>query len=175
VGKEKWQPAVILSILQNEKYEGHALLQKGYTEDFHTKKRRKNHGEVQQYWVENSHPAIVSPETFDLVQAELKRRSACVDDNARRKQDQNEYKVRYQGLVDRFETAKVRHGELTEQIQDRKVRKRAAECFQREVMKRKAPLEEFDEQFWYATADFITVYHDGRVVFTFKDGTEVST
>jgi hypothetical protein len=107
------------------------------------------------------------------ITAELIER--CVDDSAHRKQDQNEYKVRYQGLVDRFETAKARHGELTEQIQDRKVRRRAAECFQREVMKRKAPLEEFDEQFWYATTDFITVYHDGRVVFTFKDGTEVET
>jgi DNA invertase Pin-like site-specific DNA recombinase len=75
-GKEKWQACVIRSILQNEKYEGHALLQKGYTEDFLTKKRRKNHGEIQQYWVENSHPAIVSPEVYDMVQAELKRRNS---------------------------------------------------------------------------------------------------
>ena len=33
-------------------------------------------GEVPQYYVENSHPAIVSPETFDLVQSEIRRRKA---------------------------------------------------------------------------------------------------
>ena len=35
---------------------------------------KPNEGEVPQYYVENSHPAIVSPEVFDLVQAEIKRR-----------------------------------------------------------------------------------------------------
>ncbi|MGI6499196.1 MAG: recombinase zinc beta ribbon domain-containing protein [Oscillospiraceae bacterium] len=33
-----------------------------------------NEGEVPQYYVENSHPAIVTPETFDLVQHELSQR-----------------------------------------------------------------------------------------------------
>jgi len=33
-----------------------------------------NEGEVPQYYVEGSHPAIISPEMFDAVQAELKRR-----------------------------------------------------------------------------------------------------
>lgn len=35
-----------------------------------------NEGEVPQYYVENSHPAIVSSEMFDLVQQELERRKA---------------------------------------------------------------------------------------------------
>ena len=33
-----------------------------------------NEGEVPQYCVENSHPAIVTAEVFDLVQYEIKRR-----------------------------------------------------------------------------------------------------
>ena len=70
----KWSESTVQSILQNEKYAGNALLQKKYTEDFLTKKMRKNNGEVPQYFVENSHPAIVSVETYDMVQAEIQRR-----------------------------------------------------------------------------------------------------
>lgn len=35
-----------------------------------------NEGEVPQYYVENSHPAIILPEVFDLVQNEIKRRKS---------------------------------------------------------------------------------------------------
>lgn len=58
----------------NEKYKGDALLQKNFTGDFLTKKTKLNEGEVPQYYVANSHPAIIEPEVFDLVQYELKRR-----------------------------------------------------------------------------------------------------
>ncbi|MDO4568688.1 MAG: recombinase family protein, partial [Clostridia bacterium] len=66
-----WQPQVVKSILTNEKYKGDALLQKTFTVDFLAKKVKKNEGEVQQVYVENSHPAIIDPEAFDQVQAEL--------------------------------------------------------------------------------------------------------
>jgi hypothetical protein len=50
------------------------LLQKTFCTDFLTKTMKKNEGEVPQYFVENSHPGIVSKETFDLVQSEIRRR-----------------------------------------------------------------------------------------------------
>lgn len=75
-GKEKWQASTVESILRNEKYKGDALLQKAFTVDFLTKKKKKNEGEVPQYYVENSHPAIVSPEEWQAVQDELERRKA---------------------------------------------------------------------------------------------------
>ena len=59
-GRETWQTATILSILTNEKYKGDALLQKTFCTDFLTKKMKVNEGEVPQYYVENSHPAIVT-------------------------------------------------------------------------------------------------------------------
>ncbi len=46
-------------MLSNEKYKGDALLQKTYTVDFLTKKRVENNREVPQYYVEESHPAII--------------------------------------------------------------------------------------------------------------------
>ena len=73
-GKVKWSVSTIVSILKNEKYKGDALLQKTFTVDFLTKTKKVNEGEVPQYYVENSHPAIIEPETFDLVQSEMKRR-----------------------------------------------------------------------------------------------------
>ena len=73
-GKPRWQPGTVESILTNEKYKGDALLQKTFCVDFLTKKMKRNEGELPQYYVEQSHPAIVSPEVFDEVQQELKRR-----------------------------------------------------------------------------------------------------
>lgn len=64
----------MMSILQNEKYKGDALLQKKFTVDFLTKKQKVNEGEVPQYYVEGSHPAIISAMDFDMVQAEITRR-----------------------------------------------------------------------------------------------------
>ena len=62
------------SILTNEKYKGSALLQKKFTMDFLTKKQKVNEGEVPQYFIEDSHPPIIDPQEFELVQAEIARR-----------------------------------------------------------------------------------------------------
>lgn len=75
-GKPKWISTTVDSILTNEKYKGDALLQKGFTVDFLTKKKKKNEGEVPQYYVENSHPYIIDPREWDMVQTEFARRKA---------------------------------------------------------------------------------------------------
>jgi len=74
-GKPKWRPETIKKILMNEKYIGDALLQKTFTVDFLTKKRVKNEGHVPQYYVENSHEAIIPKELFLQAQEELHRRN----------------------------------------------------------------------------------------------------
>jgi DNA invertase Pin-like site-specific DNA recombinase/DnaJ-domain-containing protein 1 len=76
-GKQKWQSSTVKSILTNEKYKGDAILQKTFTVDFLTKKKKVNEGEVPQYYVEDSHPAIVTPEVFELVKEEFRRRKAA--------------------------------------------------------------------------------------------------
>ena len=73
-GKDKWYISTVRSILTNEKYRGDALIQKEYTADFLDKTRRKNTGEIPQYYVEEHHEAIIPPDLFDFVQAEIKRR-----------------------------------------------------------------------------------------------------
>ncbi len=73
-GKQKWSQTTVDSILGNEKYKGDALLQKKFTTDFLTKKMKVNEGEVPQYYVERSHPAIIESLEWDMVQAEIARR-----------------------------------------------------------------------------------------------------
>lgn len=73
-GSRTWSPTTVASILKNEKYAGNAVLQKTYITDFLTKKAKKNEGEVPKYYVENSHPAIISEATFKLVQDEFRKR-----------------------------------------------------------------------------------------------------
>ena len=74
-GNTAWSVSTVQSILKNEKYAGNALLQKKFTTDFLTKTIKVNEGEVPQYFVTNSHPAIIPQDTFDLVQSEIARRA----------------------------------------------------------------------------------------------------
>jgi len=73
-GKDIWNQTTVRRILTNEKYKGDALLQKGFTVDFLTKKQKVNEGEIPQYYIEDDHEAIIEPVIFDLVQAELEKR-----------------------------------------------------------------------------------------------------
>ncbi|TGY86992.1 recombinase family protein [Petralouisia muris] len=73
-GKKVWGKAVVESILTNEKYKGDALLQKVYTVDFLSKKKKVNEGEVPQYYVEGNHEAIIPPAVFDNVQVLMQSR-----------------------------------------------------------------------------------------------------
>jgi hypothetical protein len=69
-----------------------------------TKKKKVNEGEVPQYYIEESHEAIISPEEFE---------------------------------------------ERTES------------------------LDYFDESVWKLTIEKVTIFHDGRMIFQFVDGTEI--
>ncbi len=70
----RWHDSTILTILKNEKYKGDVLLQKTYILDHLTKKKVKNTGEVDSYYIENNHPAIISKEMWEKVQEEIIKR-----------------------------------------------------------------------------------------------------
>lgn len=80
MGKRVWGYSVVKSILNNEKYMGDALLQKTVSVSYLTKKRVKNDGIVQQYYVKGGHPAIISKEIF----AEAKRAQENMHKKTRR-------------------------------------------------------------------------------------------
>lgn len=72
----RFQDSSLKVILTNVTYTGNLLLQKEYITDPINGKRRKNHGELPQYYVENTHEAIIDQATFDYVQQEMTRRKA---------------------------------------------------------------------------------------------------
>jgi len=65
----------VAGMLRNEKYQGDMLLQKSFVEDHISKRKVKNVGQLPQYYVAESHEAIIDRDTFAAVQAEITRRA----------------------------------------------------------------------------------------------------
>ena len=287
-GKEQWHIRTIGSILTNEKYKGSALLQKKFTVDFLTKKTKVNEGEVPQYYIEESHPAIISPEEFELVQAEMAKRKqlgrkfsgndifsakiicgdcggffgakvwhsnskyrrviwqcnqkfsqncttphlyedeikmrfltafasffqqrdlvleTCqmlIDDlsnttlldlriekasremnavaavtkkhiaqNAETEQDQEEYDQKYHALVQQYEKLQQQFTKLQQERAARINRMDTLHHFLETISAVPQVLDSFDEELWRATIEKVTVFHDGKMIFQFLDGTEI--
>lgn len=70
----RWSDPSIKSILTNVTYTGNMLFQKKYTTDPISKKRKKNTGELPQYYAENTHEPIIDMQTFQHAQDEMARR-----------------------------------------------------------------------------------------------------
>ncbi len=73
-GSARWNHTAVWYILQNEKYTGDTLAQKTYSTDAFPFERRDNHGERDQYYIANTHPAILTREVFAKAQALLASR-----------------------------------------------------------------------------------------------------
>jgi site-specific DNA recombinase len=291
-GKKKWQVATVDSILRNEKYKGDALLQKHFTVDFLSKKIKENEGEVPQYYVQNSHPAIIVPDEFDAVQAEIERRKklgrpcachsplstklVCSDcggfygskvwgsntkyrrviwrcnnkyksdvkcttphvtedevkqkflvafnsllvyrdelitncrlvqsvlcdcseinaeleelsreievimelsrkaiyENAHVAVSQEEWNERNNGYLERHRKATARVSELEDLKREKQSKNLMLEGLIRGLESREDVLDEFDERLWMAAIDKVTVLPDGKLVFSFKDGSTINS
>lgn len=288
---KKWNVSVIMSILTNEKYKGSARLQKSFTVDFLSKKMKKNEGEVPQYYVENSHEAIIPPDEWERVQKELIRRKSfgrkysgnsifstrvvcgscgaffgskvwnstdekyrrtiwqcndkfkgetrcatphlseeqlkeafitafnrlfenkdeiignctmvvemltdcteldkkieilhqeleviaemvqkCVDENASTIQNQDEYLQRYNGFVARYEEGLEKLQKYENEKVLRIARGEAFNDFMKAFINIDSNIIEFDNDLWVSTVEKVKVMHDGRLIFTFQNGTEI--
>lgn len=67
----KWGDTQVRCILRNEKYKGNAILQKTYVD---RGVKKKNCGQKDKYYIENSHQAIVDKDLWDKVQTILEER-----------------------------------------------------------------------------------------------------
>lgn len=86
-GKKQWWASAIDRILDNEKYMGDALLQKTYTVDFLTKKRVKNTGQLNQYYVTDCVDALIPKKIYFKVQ-EMKAEKKTLGDRSSKQQNQ---------------------------------------------------------------------------------------
>ena len=94
----------------------------------------------------------------------------CIRQNASVAQDQAEYQKRFDALSDRFEAAKAKHENVTQQISDKQSRKAEMEDALKLLKKQDGEITEFREGLWTGLLDYATIYADGRMSFTFKTG-----
>ena len=259
--------------------------------DFLSKTRRKNTGEFNKYYIEDSHPAIIDPETFDVVQNEIKKRrpnrrqlnnnspfaakiicSECggyygskvwhsnckyrsqiwqcnkkyadgkvcktpyiredelksafikavnqilgnkeryiksfkeqlllladtsnlekelkklqdehdslddrihcyVEENKREIQDQGVYNHRYSEMMEKFKKLGSQLNQIKDKILEQNTRKEKIRRFLNKLRQMNNLITEFDEDLWNATIELVTVQMDKTLIFTFRDGTEIS-
>ena len=268
-----------------------ALLQKKFTTDFLTKKQKVNEGEVPQYYVRESHPAIIDPQLWELTQMEMSRRRAIgknysgnsifsarivcgecgcfygprywntrsqgrrivwrcakkygkdgdcespivtenelkmkfvealndivderelvldrcrslyesfldtsglddeitdhvreceilaelsrrlVEENARQEMDQDEFMRRHGSYASKFDAESAKVEQLKDLRMERLQKAEAVSAFMFEIHEQERFIEDFSEKLWLTTIENVTVYHDGRMVFRFKNGMEVT-
>ena len=75
-GGTTWTKTALSRLISNPKYGGDVLIGLSYTADVREKRRVRNNGERQQYYVENGIPAIIDKQISFLAKGELLRRSA---------------------------------------------------------------------------------------------------
>ena len=86
-GQTRWGYTSIKYILLNEKYVGDSLLQKKYSTESFPPQKKRNTGEKPQYYVENTHPAIIDRETFEMAQLLYKSKRPSITGRAKHQYD----------------------------------------------------------------------------------------
>lgn len=175
----------IRQILSNITYTGNLLFQKEYVSDPITGKSKKNRGEMPQYWVENTHEAIIPMETYRTVQKERQRRrelgvfanwsinTSCFTSIVKCGNCGASY--RRSGKRQRKDKNEVYYVWVC-QTYDRKGKascpaKTVPECKLKAVCAEVLGLAEFDEAVFTERIRQITVIGDDILEFAFTDGT----
>ena len=192
----RWVDSNIKSVLSNITYTGNLLLQKEFIEDPVTKKRRKNKGQLPQYFVENTHEPIIDMETFQYVQDEMARRrelGALANKSLNITCFTGKIKCGFCGKSFMHNTRKNRAQFTTTYTDEdgmyttwvcgsRKQKQKGEPCMAKEIPDKilKAccaevlGLDEFDDEVFAERVERIDVPDGGILVFHFYDGTEVT-
>jgi len=102
---------------------------------------------------------------------ELTRRA--VQENASTALDQEAYQQRHDALVERYNTAHARLGEIEATRTERRAKLANIKRFLRSLERQTDLVTDFDDELWYTTVDRMTVHADGQLCFLFRDGVEV--
>ena len=90
--------------------------------------------------------------------------------NATVAQDQTEYNKRFDALSQKFKEAEARKDAVAQQISDILERRGMMEDFLRILKQQDGEVTTFSEKLWCGLLDYATAYADGRLTFTFKNG-----
>ena len=125
-----------------------------------------------------SYTSEVSPDRKGIITSGLKavsKNRRNVLENATRKLDQHDYRKKYDRYVNQYAALESREDSLEKERERKEIQ---YDIFSGII----AGLEEvwelpvdFNEKLFHRLVDYATVHSDGRVVFTFRNGVEVST
>lgn len=96
-----------------------------------------------------------------------------VEKNSVVAQDQDEYTERYNEHIRRYEELEKKIAALKKKKELRLLKSKAIGGFLFEVLEVPQPPAEFDTKLWIISTETVTVHSDGRMVFKFKNGTEI--
>ena len=99
---------------------------------------------------------------------------SCVRENAVTAQDQEEYNRRYTELTERFEALQVRLTALQGERSECERKGDVLSAFLLEIKELDGLYMAFSPQRWNAIVDHVTVHSDGRLVFSFQNGSEAA-
>ena len=85
-----------------------------------------------------------------------------------------QYKSRYDDLIARFETLQTKQAALQKERDERERKADALDSFLFELMELDELDMEFSPQRWNAIVDHVIVHGDGRLVFSFHNGCDVT-
>jgi len=105
------------------------------------------------------------------VVTELSRKA--IFENAQVAVSQEEWGERNDIYLERHRNATERVAELDLMKREKQSKKLMLESFIQDIKSRENTLDEFDEWLWMVTISKVTILRDGKLVFRFKDGTEV--
>lgn len=98
---------------------------------------------------------------------------SCVEENATQAMNQADFQVRYNGYVERYEKLRERYTQLQEDLEEREMKSIRVSGFLFSLREQEELPIAFDEKLWNAMVDHVTVHTDERLVFHFKNGTEI--
>ncbi len=104
--------------------------------------------------------------------AELVKR--CVHENATTAQSQEVYERKCGELVRRYEVAMEQLQAATAEKEKRQKRDKELRLFIKALKAQNTAMTEWSDKPWILLLEKATVYHDGRITFLFKDGTEIT-
>lgn len=99
---------------------------------------------------------------------------ACIEENSTTAQDQAAYLERYNGLAERYETAKAKLEKLQATKAQREAKSEDIGGFMFELAEYGDSITEFDDRLWLTVIDTVTVHRDGRLTFKFQTGHEIT-
>ena len=76
-------------------------------------------------------------------------------------------------MVQRYETAKKKHDDLIEKIEQKEAHGERIQQFIKTLEKQQGVLTEFDDALWGSIVEYVTIGKENRSV-TFKDGTVIT-